>query len=152
MRSSQPVSHRHPPERRVGFRYGGKFTPPSSLRSSSPPSFLPSLWLCLSPRFARVKPPVLTATHPTCRPRVGHVWALRHFVARVPHPSGSGCSARRGGGFAGKPLKFQLVIIRAFLCDKLLRKKFEQEIDGLFMKDSSRSLNIIIRLIFSNAY
>lgn len=44
-----------------------------------------------------------------------------HFVSSLR----SDLPRSDGKGFAGKPLKFQMVIIRSFLCDKLFQKMFE---------------------------
>ena len=118
--------------------------PPSAFTCCFATAYYPDL---SSPSVCPPTPRVLCFAPP----RVPHVWAtcpfgtLRVFTTFRPATLG-------GEGVRRKALKISMGIIRAFLCDKLLSKKFEQEIDRLFMKDSSRSLNIIIRLIFSNAY
>ncbi len=52
-----------------------------------------------------------------------HVWVTRPFGSSLR----SDLLRLDGKGFAGKPLKFQMVIIQAFLCDKLFQKMFEYE-------------------------
>ncbi|MEM0143049.1 MAG: hypothetical protein QXL94_03745, partial [Candidatus Parvarchaeum sp.] len=51
------------------------------------------------------------------------------------------CSARSGRGVRRPALNFHaVIIIRAGLCDKLLKKKFEQEMKGLNKKVSKEAL------------